>query len=79
MVKWPHSLEDDRPVWSTKYCYPVLRGDVQIKCRALLIQVAMLSVNILKVAASKDHVHMYIGYRPFQDISSLVKKLKGRI
>ena len=26
-------------VWSTKYRYPVLTGDVQKKCRSLLIQV----------------------------------------
>ena len=66
-------------VWSTKYRYPVLRGDIQKKCRRLLIQVCDAEgVNILKGVVSKDHVHMHIEYRPSQDISSLVKKLKGR-
>ena len=66
-------------VWSTKYRYPVLIGDVQKKCRKLLIQVCDAEgVNILKGVVSKDHVHMHIEYRPSQDISSLVKKLKGR-
>jgi len=66
-------------VWSTKYRYPVLTGDVQKKCRALLIQVCDAEdVTILKGVVSKDHVHMHIEYRPSQDISSLVKKLKGR-
>ena len=27
---------------------------------------------------SKDHVHMHIEYRPSQDISSIVKLMKGR-
>ena len=66
-------------VWSTKYRYPVLTGDIQKKCRTLLIQVCDAEgVNILKGVVSKDHVHMYIEYRPSQDVSSLVKKLKGR-
>ncbi len=66
-------------VWSTKYRYPVLTGDVQKKCRTLLIQVCDAEgVNILKGVVSKDHVHMHIEYRPSQDVSSLVKKLKGR-
>lgn len=35
-------------------------------------------VNILKGVVSNDHVHMHIEYRPSQNISVLVKKLKGR-
>ena len=27
---------------------------------------------------SKDHIHMHIEYRPSQDISSIVKLMKGR-
>ena len=26
-------------VWSTKYRYPVLKGDIQKRCRELLIQI----------------------------------------
>lgn len=48
-------------VWSTKYRYPVLTGDVQKKCRTLLIQVCDAEgVNILKGVVSKDHVHMHV-------------------
>jgi len=66
-------------VWSTKYRYKVLKGDIQKKCRDLLIQVCDAEgVKILKGVVSKDHVHMHFEYRPSQDISSLVKKLKGR-
>ena len=35
-------------------------------------------IHILKGVVSKDHVHMHIEYRPSQDISSIVKLMKGR-
>ncbi|MFK5972341.1 MAG: IS200/IS605 family transposase [Flavobacteriaceae bacterium] len=66
-------------VWSTKYRYPVLLGDIQKRCRCVLIEVCDAEgVQILKGVVSKDHIHMHLEYRPSQDISSLVKKLKGR-
>lgn len=66
-------------VWSTKYRYPVLIGDVQKRCRAVLIEVCDAEgVQILKGVVSKDQVHMHLEYRPSQDVSTLVKKLKGR-
>ena len=66
-------------VWSTKYRYSVLQGDIQKDCRKILIQICDAEgVNILKGVVSKEHVHMHLEYRPSQDISSLVKKLKGR-
>ena len=66
-------------VWSTKYRYSVLEGDIQKKCRSILIQVCDAEgINILKGVVSKDHIHMDIEYRPSQDISSIVKKMKGR-
>jgi len=66
-------------VWSTKYRYHVLKGDIQIRCRTLLIQICdSEDVQILQGVISKDHVHMHLEYRPSLSISSLVKKLKGR-
>jgi putative transposase len=66
-------------VWSTKYRYSVIQGDIQVRCRALLIQVCEAEdIQILKGVVSKDHVHMHINYRPSQSISDIVKKLKGR-
>ena len=66
-------------VWSTKYRYAVLRGDIQIRCRTLLMQICDAEdVIILKGVVSKDHVHMHIEYRPSTSVSYLVKKLKGR-
>ena len=66
-------------VWSTKYRYKVLRGDIQKRCRVLLIQICdSEDIVILKGVVSSDHIHMHIEYRPSQDISTIVKKLKGR-
>ena len=66
-------------VWSTKYRYSVLKGDIQIRCRKLLIQICDAEdINILKGVVSKDHIHLHIEYRPSQNVSTIVKKLKGR-
>ena len=66
-------------VWSTKYRYEVLLGDIKVRCRTLLIQICESEdVEILKGVVSKDHVHMHISYRPSHSVSYLVKKLKGR-
>jgi putative transposase len=66
-------------VWVTKYRYHVLEGDVQKRCRALLIHdTEALDIDILKGVVSKDHIHMHIEYPPKLSISEIVKKLKGR-
>lgn len=66
-------------VWATKYRYPVLKGDIKVRCRTLLIQICEAEdVRILKGVVAKDHVHMHIEYRPSQSISELVRRLKGR-
>ncbi len=66
-------------VWITKYRYHVLKGEIQKRCRELLIQVCdSEDVRILKGVVSKDHVHMHIEYPPSKSISGLVKGLKGR-
>ena len=62
-------------VWATKYRYKVLRGDVQTRCRELLIQICEAEViEILKGVVSSDHVHMQIEYAPKLNVSSILKK-----
>jgi len=66
-------------VWIAKYRYHVLKGEIQERCRGLLIQVCdSEDVRILKGVVSKDHVHMHIEYPPSKLSSDLVKGLKGR-
>ena len=66
-------------VWSTKYRYAVLQGDVQLRCRDLIRQICdAMDVRILKGVVSKDHVHLHLSYPPKISVSDLVKRLKGR-
>jgi putative transposase len=66
-------------VWSTKYRYEVLKGDIQIRCRDLLRQTCdSLDIQILKGVVSKDHVHLHVSYPPKLSISDMLKRLKGR-
>jgi len=66
-------------VWVTKYRYQVLKGDIQKRCRDLIVQICdSEDVKILKGVVSKDHVHMHIEYGPSKSVSELVKPLKGR-
>ena len=66
-------------VWVTKYRYGVLKGDIQKRCREVIIQICDAEdIRILKGVVSKDHVHMHIEYPPKKSVSDIVKKLKGR-
>ena len=67
-------------VWVTKYRYKVLKGDIQVRCRELIIQICDAEdIRIIKGVVSKDHVHMHIEYPPSKAISDIVKHLKGRV
>jgi putative transposase len=65
-------------VWSTKYRYEVLRGNVQLRCRDLLRQTCdNLDIQILKGVVSKSHIHLHLSYPPKLSISDVLKRLKG--
>ncbi len=66
-------------VWSTKYRYHVLEGDIKVRCRDLLVQICdSEDVRIMSGVVSKDHIHMHIEYPPKLALLDLVKRLKGR-
>ena len=66
-------------VWVTKYRYEVLRGEIQKRCRDIIVQICDAEdIRIIKGVVSKDHIHMHIEYPPRKSISDIVKKLKGR-
>ena len=66
-------------VFATKYRYHVLEGDIQKRCRSLLIQICEAEgIEILKGVVSKDHVHMHIEYPPTKSLSEILKRMKGR-
>lgn len=65
-------------VWVPKYRKRVLVGQVAIRVRDLIRQIAAEhEIEILTGKVSCDHVHIFISYRPNQDISDIVKNLKG--
>ena len=66
-------------VWSTKYRYAVLGGEIQKRCRELIRQTCdTLDIQILKGVVSKDHIHLHVSYPPKLSVSDMLKRLKGR-
>jgi putative transposase len=69
----------DHLVWSTKYRYKVLHGDVRLRVRDIIRQVcAENGVDIIRGVLSSDHVHMFVSVPPKLAISDLMRKMKGR-
>jgi len=65
-------------IWIPKYRKKVLTGQVAIRTRDLLRQIAMEhEIDVISGKVSADHIHMFIGYRPTQNISKIVQWLKG--
>ena len=65
-------------VWVPKYRKKVLLGAVAVRVRDLLRQIAMEhELEIISGKVARDHVHLFIGYRPTQQISQMVQWLKG--
>ena len=65
-------------IWIPKYRKKVLTGPVAIRTRDLLRQIAMEhELEIISGKVAKDHIHMFISYRPTQNISKIMQWLKG--
>jgi len=66
-------------VWTTKYRYQVLGGEVGQRCRELLREIAMSKEMIIYAGSiNRDHVHMLIGIPPQLSVSRAVQYLKGK-
>ncbi len=66
-------------VWSTKYRYKVLLGDVRLRVRDIIRQVCNeRAVDIVRGVLSADHVHMFLSTPPKLAVSDLVRVMKGR-
>ncbi len=66
-------------VWTTKYRYPILGGDVGVRCRELLREIARSQEMIIYAGAvNRDPVHMLIGIPPHLSVSRAVQYLKGK-
>jgi putative transposase len=65
-------------VWLPKYRKPVLTGEVAVRVRDLIRQIAAEhELEIISGKVSRDHVHVFLSYRPNQDVSQIMQWLKG--
>ncbi len=65
-------------IWIPKYRKRVLVGQVAIRARDILRQIAFEhELDIISGKVAVDHVHIFLAYRPTQNISKIVQWLKG--
>ena len=65
-------------VWLPKDRKPVLTGEVAVRVRDLIRQIAAEhELEIISGEVARDHVHVFVGYRPNQDVSQIMQWLKG--
>ena len=65
-------------IWIPKYRKKVMKGQVAIRTRDLIRQIAMEhEINIIAGKVAVDHVHVFVGYRPTQNISKIMQWFKG--
>jgi putative transposase len=51
----------------------VLTGEVAIRVRDLIRQIAMEhELEIISARVARDHVHVFLSYRPTQDVSLII-------
>ena len=66
-------------VWITKYRYRVLQGDLRLRVREIIAQVAEeMGIRIVNGVLSADHVHIFADIPPHIVVSEFVKIAKGR-
>jgi len=66
-------------VWTTKYRYKILQGNIAQRLRELLRQgCEARNINIVRGSIGKDHVHMLISCPPTLAPSKIMQYLKGR-
>ena len=65
-------------VWIPKYRKKVLTGEVAIRVRDVIRQIAMEhEITIISGKVASDHIHVLVAYRPHVDVSMIVQWLKG--
>ena len=59
--------------WIARYQKPVLTGVVALQARDLLGQITLKhEIEIITARLSSDNMHMFIGYRPTQNVSKIM-------
>jgi len=66
-------------VWTPKYRFKVLHGEVRLRVREIIRQVCSeLGVTIVSGVLSSDHVHIFVEIPPHIAVSDFVRRVKGR-
>jgi putative transposase len=66
-------------VWITKYRYRVLQGQLRLRVREIIAQVAEeMGIKIVNGVLSSDHIHIFASIPPHISVSEFVKVAKGR-
>jgi len=61
-------------VWIPKYRRKVLTGEVAMRVRDLIRQIAMEhEIHIISEKVASDHIHILVAYRPHQEVSQVVQ------
>lgn len=64
--------------WIPKYRYPILTGQVALRVRELVRQIAAANeVEIITGSVSSDHIHLYVSIPPSLSVSKFVQFVKG--
>lgn len=65
-------------MWVPKYRKAVLTGEVAIRVRDLIRQIALEhELEVISGKVARDHVHVFLSYRPTQKLSQVLPWLKG--
>ena len=65
-------------VWIPKYRYPILTGQVALRLRELVRQIAGANeVDILSGNVGSDHIHLHVSIPPHLSVSNFVQFVKG--
>ena len=65
-------------VWLPKYRKQVLSGEVAQRVRDLIRSIAAEhELEIISGKVARDHVHVFVSYRPTQKVSQIMQWLKG--
>lgn len=83
MARWTHSNKavfniGYHLIWCPKYRRKVLRGDVEVRLKELLLQKAeQIKIRIEKMEVMPDHIHLFIKCSPVDSPHYIVQQLKG--
>jgi len=66
-------------VWITKYRKRILTGDLRLRIREIIAQVAEgMQIRIINGVLSAEHIHLLVEIPPHVCVSNFVKIAKGR-